>query len=109
MAISNNDFSNIDSVDPESENSISPSAVEILTPDEKRNNREKNHVHWTKIVFIWGLAISALAILLVIVLHLLMPTPWRWLSVEDVAYLKGLFVSGMGGAILTKFGNKLAE
>lgn len=41
MAISNNDFSNIDSVDPESENSISPSAVEILTPDEKRNNREK--------------------------------------------------------------------
>ena len=91
-----NDFSNIDRVEPESENSLSPSAIEILTPDEKRNNREKNHVHWTKIVFIWGLAISALAILLVIVLHLLMPTSWRWLSVEDVALPKRAICFGYG-------------
>lgn len=104
-----NDFSNIDRVEPESENSPSPSAIEILTPDEKRNNREKNHVHWTRLLFIWGLAFSALAILLVIVLHLLIPTSWRWLSVDDVAYLKGLFFSGIGGAFLTKFGNKLVE
>jgi hypothetical protein len=103
------DFSNIDNVEPETEDSISPSAVEILTPDEKRNNREKNHVHWAKLLFIWGLAMSALAILIVIVLHLLLPTSWRWLSTEDIAYLKGLFVSGIGGAILTKFGNKLTE
>jgi hypothetical protein len=45
-------FSEIDTIEPDIESNISPPVREILTPDEKRNNREKNQFHWAKIIFI---------------------------------------------------------
>nr|DAJ56938.1 MAG TPA: hypothetical protein [Caudoviricetes sp.] len=102
-------FSDIDIIEPDIESNISPPVREILTPDEKRNNREKNQFHWAKVIFIWVLAGSGIAVLITVVLHLILPNECRWLDTNETSYLKGLFASGIGGAILAKFGNKLIE
>lgn len=103
------DFSDIDIIEPDIESNISPPVREILTPDEKRNNREKNNFHWAKIIFIWALAGSGMIVLITVLLHLILPNKCRWLDTNEITYLKGLFASGIGGAILAKFGNKLIE
>lgn len=103
------DFSDIDIIEPDIESNISPPVREILTPDEKRNNREKNQFHWAKVIFIWVLAICGMFVLITVALHLILPNKWRWLDTNEITYLKGLFASGIGGAILAKFGNKLIE
>lgn len=103
------DFSDIDIIEPDIESNISPPVREILTPDEKRNNREKNNFHLVKIGFIWVLAGSGMIVLITVVLHLILPNKCRWLDTNEITYLKGLFASGIGGAILAKFGNKLIE
>lgn len=102
-------FSEIDTIEPDIESNISPPVREILTPDEKRNNREKNQFHWAKIIFIWALAVCGMIVLITVVLHLILPNKCRWLDTNELSYLKGLFASGIGGAILAKFGNKLIE
>jgi hypothetical protein len=48
-------------------------------------------------------------VLITVVLHLILPNKCRWLDTNELSYLKGLFASGIGGAILAKFGNKLIE
>lgn len=88
---------------------LSDVGEEILNPDKKRDDREKNQFHWVKIVFIWVLAICIIIIAIVLVLHLILPTERRWLSQDEVMTLKSIFVSGVGGAILGKFGNKLID
>jgi hypothetical protein len=41
--------------------------------------------------------------------HLVMPISSRWLTTEEVASLEKMFVTGIGAALIGKFGNKLVD
>lgn len=105
------DFSKIDKIkiDVNQKEDLSDTAKNVFTPDEQRRESEKKHIHKLTIILLWGIVFSACIIGLVVVLHLVFPECLRWLSKEEVMNLKSIFVSGVGGAILAKFGNKLTE
>ncbi len=88
---------------------VSTIASEILTPDKKRDESEKQHFHWLKICLIWFMGISFTAIAFVVVYHLITPESWRWLKVAEIANLEKMFVTGIGAALIGKFGNKLVD
>lgn len=98
-----------DVADTPNDGDVSEKAKEVLTPDEKRKETEKTHIHWLSIVLLYVLVLCAVAIALVVVLHLVLPEKRRWLKSEEVISLKSIFISGAGGAILAKFGNKLVD
>lgn len=111
MTSSDDDFSKISNLEvsiPELKKELlSDTAKCVFTPDQQRKEHEKKHIHNLTIVLLWGLAMFATIIAFVVMLHLIFPKKWRWLTSEDVMGLKSIFVSGIGGAILAKFGNKL--
>lgn len=76
----------------------------VQKPDYK--GEEKRHIHIITIRMLYGLALCACLIAIVIVSHLILPKHCRWLEHEEVMNLKSIFVSGVGGAILAKFANK---
>lgn len=39
--------------------------------------------------------------------HFVAPTEWRWLSEGEIINLKNMAVTGILGAVLGKFGNKI--
>lgn len=88
---------------------ISEKAKEVLTPDEKRKENEKKHIHLLSIGLLYILAFCAVVIALVVVSHLVLSEKHRWLTPIEIINLKSIFVSGVGGAILAKFGNKLVD
>lgn len=94
---------------PSSNDEVSEKAKEVLTPDEKRKENEKTHIHRLSIGLLYVLASCAVVIALVVVSHLVLPEKYRWLTPIEIINLKSIFVSGVGGAILAKFGNKLVD
>ena len=83
---------------------LSDKGEKVQKPDYK--SKEKKHIHFITISMLYGLALCACTIAIVIVLHLILPKHCRWLEHEEVMNLKSIFVSGVGGAILAKFANK---
>lgn len=106
MKINIDDIKNIS---PNVDKNISPEAEDIFSPDQERNESEKQHFHNIKIFFLWSFMIGIAIIGFVILLHLILPEKCRWLPSNDIMNLKSILISGVGGAILTKFGNKLIE
>lgn len=96
-------------IKPESSKGVSDVAEDILTPDKEKDNREKNHFHWVKISLIWVFGVLISVISIIVVFHLISPLHWRWLSIEEVTSLEKMFITGIGAALIGKFGNKLVE
>ena len=94
---------------PKDEESVSDSAKFIFSPDAKRDNTEKNHFHYLKLCLIWLFGLLIGWISFTVVYHLVMPPDWRWLTIEEVASLEKMFVTGVGAALIGKFGNKLVD
>lgn len=84
-------------------------AMDVFTPDDERKENEKKHIHWLTIMLLYGLVVFAVIIAVVVLWHLVVPEYLRWLKPNEIISLKSIFVSGVGGAILAKFGNKLVE
>lgn len=91
---------------------------EMLPQNSNLSNREQRELfdrhenktfHWVKIalIIIFGFYIVVLSA--VVLFHLLAPVCWRWLSDGEVASLEKMFVTGIGAALLGKFGSKLAD
>lgn len=70
---------------------------------------KKKHLHWVKITFIWLIFGCVIITRVVVILHLIFPESCRWLPKDEIMNLKSMLVSGIGGAILTKFGNKIVQ
>jgi len=103
------DLSKLKTVKDEKSKEVSDVATNILTPDKKRENTEKNHFHWLKICLIWMFGILIVWIAFTVTYHLVMPISSRWLTTEEVASLEKMFVTGIGAALIGKFGNKLVD
>jgi hypothetical protein len=93
----------------EDDKEVSTIASEILTPDKKRVESEKANFHWLKIILIWVFGAFLVAVSFVVIFHLLAPHCWRWLKEPEVASLEKMFVTGIGAALIGKFGNKLVD
>lgn len=88
---------------------VSSIASEILSPDGVRNESEKTHFHWLKIILIWVFGFFLITVSFVVIYHLLAPVWLRWLEEKEVASLEKMFVTGIGAALIGKFGNKLVD
>jgi Co/Zn/Cd efflux system component len=88
---------------------VSPIASEILSPDSVRNENEKTHFHKLKIILIWIFGVFLIAVSFVVIFHLISPHCFRWLEETEVASLEKMFVTGIGAALIGKFGNKLVD
>ncbi len=70
---------------------------------------ENKHFHRLRIIFIWVSGITLITIGVVIVWHLIGCKEYRWLSDIEITDLKNMATTGILGAVLGKFGNKLTE
>ena len=103
------DLGPLNALEIEASSNISTVGSEILSPDSKRDESEKTHFHWLKIILIWVFGIFLIAVSFVVVFHLLAPQCLRWLEETEVASLEKMFVTGIGAALIGKFGNKLVD
>lgn len=81
--------------------------AKILEENTSFKNKEDKHFHWVRIVFIWVASSVLIIVGLVMVWHLIAPDGYRWLTPEETINLKNMAVTGILGAVLGKFGNKL--
>lgn len=108
----NQDFgeiiSNINLGNYREDTNLSLQAKEITVPDfiEKSS---KTNFHWAKIVLLWLFIGIVITIAIVVVLNMILPKGQRWLTIEEVTNLKSLLLSGIGGVIVGKFGEKLTS
>lgn len=70
-------------------------------------NKEDRHFHWVRILFIWVSSLTLMIIGLIMAFHFVAPTKYRWLSEGEIVNLKNMAVTGILGAVLGKFGNKI--
>lgn len=104
------DLSNLDELKKLNiEQEMEPSSIgkDIISPDGKRNESEKSHFHKLKISLIWIFGFYLVAFSCVVVLHLILPPCYRWLTTDEVASLEKMFITGIGAGLVGKFGNKL--
>lgn len=81
--------------------------VEILEGNTSFKNKEDKHFHWVRILFIWVASIILMVMGGIMAWHFIAPTKWRWLSEQEIVNLKNMAVTGILGAVLGKFGNKI--
>lgn len=88
---------------------LKPSKLSQEELKELFKSREDKTFHWVKILLIYVFGLYIIIMSGVVLFHLLAPLKWRWLSETEVASLEKMFVTGIGAALLGKFGNKLAD
>nr|WP_314498683.1 hypothetical protein [uncultured Chryseobacterium sp.] len=89
-----------------------PEQVSQQSIDEQENlfqKREKRTFHNVKIILIYTFGLYVVLISGVVIWHMLVTKSARWLSPEEIAALEKMFVTGIGAALLGKFGNKIAD
>jgi hypothetical protein len=109
----------MDSISTNNDEAFVQQIVEPSIPGESKSSikeqqelfdKNENKVfHWVKIVLILIFGLFVVILSAVVLFHLLAPCNWRWLSETEVASLEKMFVTGIGAALLGKFGNKLAN
>ena len=71
--------------------------------DLKRHDKLKGVFHW---VVVWGIRVAFfifLAVFLIRVLHLVLPTCNRWLTDDDIQGIDKLFFSGTIGGVIGRY------
>ena len=86
-----------------------PSKLSKEELSELFESREDKTFHWVKIVLICVFGLYVIVMSGVVLFHLLAPVKCRWLSEQEVTSLEKMFATGIGAALLGKFGNKLAD
>lgn len=75
----------------------------------KFRTSENKHFHWLRIIFIWVSGLVLIAMGLIMAWHFVASEQWRWLSESEITNLKNMATTGVLGAVLGRFGNKLTE
>lgn len=85
------------------------SSFSIREQEQLFNRNENKAFHIVKIVLISIFGLYVIILSGILLFHLLAPSNWRWLPQQEIASLEKMFVTGIGAALLGKFGNKIAD
>lgn len=86
-----------------------PSKKSKKEQEELFANNENKAFHIIKIILISIFGLYIIIMSAVVLFHLLAPLDCRWLSSDEVSSLEKMFVTGIGAALLGKFGNKITD
>lgn len=70
---------------------------------------ENQHFHLLRLIFIWVSGLTLIAMGLIMAWHFVASEEYRWLSEVEITNLKNMATTGILGAVLGRFGNKLTE
>ena len=83
--------------------------TELFPGDKKRNERNKNSLHWVSQIFIWTVGILAVLVVSSRMIHFFAPCSWKWLTNDQIQTIDKVFFSGTIGGLLTNYFKKISQ
>lgn len=91
----------IESDESSQDSTTNPDEIAFAKERQKMSFQEEKWFYWVRVSFLLMISILTFSTVFIYLLHLFLPTYWRWLSSEDIAQVRDLAITIIVGLTMS--------